>query len=78
MSAPTDTAASTGRNKLAPVGRLPSTGVATSDAAPGHASQNTLSPAVVKVGGGYSSQAHQRFGDQRPKLLDELDEMRAA
>lgn len=48
MSAALTTAAPTGRKKLAPVGRLPSTGVSGGDAALGHESQNPSSPEGAK------------------------------
>jgi len=74
MSVTPATAAPTGRSK-------PAQGKERSDAALGHASENTPSPGGAKQGGGSLGglgKAHQRFGEQLPKLLDELNEVLAA
>ena len=70
MSANAKTAAPTGRKKLAQ-------GKAHSDTALGHESQNTSSTEKAKEDGGLGK-AHQLFGEQLPKLLDELNEVLAA
>ncbi len=46
----------------------------------GHASQNTSSPEEAQEGGspGGLGKAHQLFGEQLPKLLNELNEVLAA